>query len=421
MKYILTLVTALVLTACGGGGGGGGGGGSATVPDPAPVALTRNITPTTRYISSVLDVRFDNDAPTIDGFPFPEDLGSIKKYIDHLKSVGYNVVKLQTNTPINLTTGKIGTVVSTCITTCDHRLPKYFWDFVDYAKRSGLKVFIDAQIVDVDTDLPLSTSLHNHTPPPGMTWAEVLHNAFQYQFNMAQRAETYKVDGWYVGHFNLGLDSESYRPLWQQHTDQLRSVFKGILLYASCDQCRNVVWSMVDQIEVYINPVLSQNKVYDSAQIVGLYHSTNVVANIQNIYQTYKKPISIRTMINLGDRATGQVVNPNLLITATGDGVYGYGTLAGANHISSFEADYALQSARITAFLTLVNVDLKDVVVGAFVNSYNPWGNGAWLHNACVTGDTICRAWQAYVKLADEMYRNPTAESVIKLFTAKLN
>ena len=416
MKQLLTLGLALALTACGGGGGGGD---NSANPQVA-AALTRDITSSTRYISTILDVRFDLDSPTIDGFPFPEDLGAIKKYINHLKSVGYNVVKLQTNTPINLTTGKIGTVVSTCITSCNRRLPKYFWDFVGYAKQAGLKVFIDAQIVDIDTDLPLSTTLYNHAPPPGMTWKEVLQNAFQYQFDMARQAETYKVDGWYVGGFNLGLDEEPYRLIWQQHINQLRSVFKGILLYGSCDQCRNVVWGMVDQIEVFVDPILSQNKVYDSAQIVSLYHSSNVVSNIQRIYQTYQKPITIRTVINLGDKATGQVVNSNLLITATGDGVYGYGSVTGANHISSFEADYALQSARITAFLTLVSVDLNGIVVGSFVNSYNPWRNSAWLQQACTPGDNICAAWSAYVKLTDELYHNPTAESVIKLFTAKL-
>lgn len=416
MKHILTLGLALALTACGGGGGGNDN----SVSPQVATALTRDVTSSTRYISTILDVRFDLDSPTIDGFPFPEDLGAIKKYINHLKSVGYNVVKLQTNTPINLTTGKIGTVVSACITSCNRRLPKYFWDFVDYAKRAGLKVFIDAQIVDVDTDLPLSTMLYNHAPPSGMTWKEVLQNAFQYQFDMARQAEIYKVDGWYVGSFNLGLDEEPYRLIWQQHIDQLRSVFKGILLYGSCDQCRNVVWGMVDQIEVHVDPILSQNKVYDSTQIVSLYHSSNVVSNIQRIYQTYQKPITIRTIINLGDKATGQVVNSNLLITATGDGVYGYGSLTGSNHISSFEADYALQSARITAFLTLVSVDLNGIVVGSFVNSYNPWRNSAWLQKACTPGDNICAAWQAYVKLTDELYHNPTAESVIKLFTAKL-
>jgi len=416
MKQILTLGIALALTACGGGGGGGDN----SVSPQVATALTRDVTSSTRYISTILDVRFDLDSPTIDGFPFPEDLGAIKKYINHLKSVGYNVVKLQTNTPINLTTGKIGTVVSACITSCNRRLPKYFWDFVDYAKRAGLKVFIDAQIVDVDTDLPLSTMLYNHAPPSGMTWKEVLQNAFQYQFDMARQAEIYKVDGWYVGSFNLGLDEEPYRLIWQQHIDQLRSVFKGILLYGSCDQCRNVVWGMVDQIEVHVDPILSQNKVYDSTQIVSLYHSSNVVSNIQRIYQTYQKPITIRTIINLGDKATGQVVNSNLLITATGDGVYGYGSVTGANHISSFEADYALQSARITAFLTLVSVDLNGIVVGSFVNSYNPWRNSEWLQKACNPGDNICAAWQAYVKLTDELYHNPTAESVIKLFTAKL-
>lgn len=415
MKQILTLGLALALTACGGGGGGDN-----SVSPQVATALTRDITSSTRYISTILDVRFDLDSPTIDGFPFPEDLGAIKKYINHLKSVGYNVVKLQTNTPINLTTGKIGTVYSTCITSCNRRLPKYFWDFVGYAKQAGLKVFIDAQIVDIDTDLPLSTTLYNHAPPPGMTWKEVLQNAFQYQFDMARQAETYKVDGWYVGGFNLGLDEEPYRLIWQQHINQLRSVFNGILLYGSCDQCRNVVWGMVDQIEVFVDPILSQNKVYDSAQIVSLYHSSNVVSNIQRIYQTYQKPITIRTVINLGDKATGQVVNSNLLITATGDGVYGYGSVTGANHISSFEADYALQSARITAFLTLVSVDLNGIVVGSFVNSYNPWRNSAWLQKACTPGDNICAAWQAYVKLTDELYHNPTAESVIKLFTAKL-
>lgn len=413
IKYFWILVV-LALTACGGGGG------NSVSPQQPATALTRNITPSTRYISTILDVRFDTDSPTIDGFPFPEDFGSIKKYIDHLKSVGYNVVKLQTNTPINLTTGRIGTVVSTCITICDHRLPRYFWDFVDYAKHAGLKVFIDAQIVDVDTDLPLSTVLYNHTPPPGMTWDNVLNNAFQYQFNIAQQAETYKVDGWYVGSFNLGLDGEPYRLIWQQHINQLRSVFKGILLYGSCDQCRNVVWSMVDQVEVLVDPILSQNKVYDPAQIVSLYHSANVVANIQTIYQTYQKPISIRTMINLGDKATGQVVNSNLLITATGDGVYGHGSLVGSNYMSSFEADYTLQSARITAFLTLVSVDLNGIVVGSFVNSYNPWRNAAWLQQACTPSDNICAAWQAYVNLTDELYHNPVAESVIKRFTTGL-
>lgn len=417
MKHILALITTLVLTACGGGGG------EPTTPgaSPSSAALVRTMTSSTKYIATTLDVRFDSDAPTIDGFPFPEDLGSIKKYIDHLRSVGYNVVKLQTNTPINLTTGKIGTVVSTCITTCNHQLPRYFWDFVNYAKQSGLKVLIDAQIVDVDTDLPLSTSLYNHSPPPGMTWNDVLTSAFQYQINMARKAETYKVDGWYVGNFNLGLDSESYRSLWQGQIDQLRTVFNGILIYASCDQCRNVVWSMVDQVEVYIDPVLSQNKVYDSNQIVALYRSANVVANLQNIYQTYQKPIVVRTAINLGDKATGQIDNPNLLITATGNGVYGYGTLSGANHISKFEADYVLQSARMTAFFNLINTDLKDIVVGSSINSYNPWRNASWLQNTCNAGDSICTAWQTYVKLTDEMYHNPTAETVIKLFTAKLN
>jgi hypothetical protein len=418
MKYILALISTLVLTACGGGGGGSGP--ATTGINPAPLALVRTITPTTKYISTTLDVRFDTDAPTVDGFPFPEDLGSIKNYIDHLKSVGYNVIKLQTNTPINLTTGKIGTVISACITTCDHKLPRYFWDFVNYAKQSGLKVFIDAQIVDVDTDLPLSTSLYNHTPPPGMTWDDVLNNAFQYQIDMARQAETYKVDGWYVGNFNQGIDGESYRSLWQGHVDRLRTVFKGILIYASCGQCRNAVWSMVDQVEVYIDPVLSQNKVYDSAQIVNLYRSANVVADLQSIYQTYQKPLVVRTAINLGDRATGQIDNPNLLITASGNGVSGYGTLVGANYIPNFQADSALQSARITAFLNLVNSDLKDIVVGSSVNSYNPWRNAAWLQNTCPPGDTICQAWQAYVKFTDEMYHNPSAEAVIKLFTAKL-
>ena len=433
-KTIRMAFSALMLLLLGCGGGGGGSGASdAQGSDPAQAAFSaatqanfqyrRTLSAKSRILSTQLDMRFDTLGLAMEGIP-SEDFRVVKPFIDSIKATGFNTIVFGTNIPIDLTTGRVSFDIPSCTQSdCHHPFPKHFWWMVAYAKQIGLGVVLNPQIVDVKTDNFLSPQFFQHNIPATMTWSQVLQNAFEYQTALATEAQKYAVDGFHVGFFHFGLDTNAYLDLWKTQISQLRKVFGGYLIYSSCEFCYTPLWNLVDQIDLHISPVLSTSKVYDVDRIVALYANAigkdggtyDIKAQIAKVAATYQKPITVNSKINLGDKAVGPIHNLNRLITPSGDGVYGNGYAGGMQYISNFEVDHALQGARFEAFYRFTLASLGPAVNGLTVNEFQPWVNKQGFQNPCAPADVSCPAWQAFNQLGMELYYNEKGKAQLKI------
>jgi hypothetical protein len=283
MKHLIALALVLGLTACGGGGGGG-----STAPaakeSTFPCVTTQ---PTAgKYRAALIDVPRDHKNPTSLGIN-ATGLQHVSKVIDRAKCVGFDTVVFQSFIPIDPTTGLLTYYDPTApIGDRDRDLPPDYWQFVDYAKKQGLRVVLKMIPSDYRNDEPL----RNLVPVNA-----VLDSLNVYYKAQAQRAETYHVDAMHVGHFQTQIDGALYANQWQSIVGNVRSVFSGKLIYASCDQCsNNVVWDLVDIVSVNFNPTSTPSCSALVTQIVPLYQQA--VNSIKTLSQRYQKSIWLDEM-----------------------------------------------------------------------------------------------------------------------------
>ena len=147
-RSVIPAVLAVALTACGGGGGET----ATTTPAPSIQSASPMLGDMSRHRSAIVDLRFDQSDQTQQGYAVTS-FQAVSPMIDHIKSVGFDTVTMQTNIPIDPNTGQL-VFYDPDVTHSnrDKRLPKDFWPLVRYAKQQGLKVALDAQPVNYIND-----------------------------------------------------------------------------------------------------------------------------------------------------------------------------------------------------------------------------------------------------------------------------
>lgn len=365
MKHILALITVLILTACGGGGGG--------PEDSSPAVASAQTCATPQYLSvddhrsAIVDLRFDHPSSDVNAQgQLVNSVDAIKLFVDRIKCVGFSMVILQTNTPIDQGTGMLQ---------LSKPLPKDFWRIVDYAKSKGLKVGIVALPVNHVNDNPI-LSINNSK--------EFFRSLATYKKQLAQTAETHRVDVFYVGAWQLDLDTDQHSADWDHVIGQIRSVYTGKLTYLACPTCDNVVWGKVDYISMSYQPN-------------GI--SADIIRNISN---KYNKKITI-DVIKI---STSSVPDAGSFIwnaLQSGD------TNTINNAVNT--ADYLLQAARITAVFALGST-VRQHINGVAFGEYMPWSQATWIQNA--HPGQAGHTWKLFDSLGFSLYNNKSAEETLQ-------
>ena len=391
MKQILVLGLVLALTACGGGGGSGPS--TPAVKESTFPCVTLQSTPG-KNRAALIDIPHDHDAVTARGIQ-ATGLQHVSLFIDRAKCVGFDTVVFQTFIPIDPATGALVYYDPDNIGINRNRdLPADYWQFVDYAKQQGLRVVIKMIPSNYKDDEPL----HNGVPVNA-----VLNSLDLYYRTQAARAEAHRVDVMHVGHFSVGLDQ--YLAEWQSIVSNVRSVFSGKLIYATCDQCtNNVIWDLVDIVSINFNPSSTPLCSALVTQIVPLYQQA--VNSIQALSQRYNKPIWLDEM---NFETTG--CNYNIGSSTT------YALLmSGGLSASSATPNYGWQSNSIRAVFETVAGNLSTEVSGMTFGTYMPWIQADWAQRPSTDAG---RLYNAFDKLGYSLYNNDQAQFTFEEYLGK--
>jgi len=402
------LFTLLILGGCGGGGGGVIG----PVITPAPTVIPPVTTSSCvvkpaigsdKYRSAIVDMRFEqpNDF-TADG-KLVNSYEAVVPVINKIDCVGFDTVVFQTNIPIDIATGKLALYDSRPgAFNPDKNIPKDLWRLVEYTKNKGLKVFVKAIPVNHISDFticPACTS-SEFVLPPTFSTANFFNTLFAYETTLAREAEKYKVDGFYVGVMNLGLDTAQYGADWDRVIAQVKTVYKGKLIYEACDRCTANVWNKVDIVAIHTSNVFEQAPSEAVARLLTDTSILNLVGDVQRIANSYQKPILLDT-INIG--ATGKSTDLGAV-------------LSGAVPYTSLQPNYALQATKIAAVFELLGTKFSNRVVGLQWSEYMPWSQATWIQNP--TNETAWR-WHQVQFYGFDLLNNESAQKKLSEYFAK--
>jgi len=406
LRNTISLSTLLIL----GCGGGGGVIGPVTTPVPTvipPVTTSSCVVKpaigSDKYRSAILDMRFEqpNDF-TADG-KLVNSYEAVVPVLNKIDCVGFDTVVFQTNIPIDVDTGKLELYDSRSgAFNPNKNIPKDFWRLVDYAKNKGLKVFVKAIPVNHTNDVvicPGCTS-SEFVLPSTFSTANFFNALFAYETTLAREAEKYKVDGFYVGVMNLGLDTAQYDADWDRVIAQVKTVYKGKLIYEACDRCTANVWRKVDIVAIHTSNVF---EMAPSETVAGLLTDTsilNLVGDVQRIATLYQKPILLDT-INIG--TTGKSTDLGAVIS-------------GGLPYTSLQPNYALQAIKISSVFELLGTKLSNRVVGLQWSEYMPWSQATWIQNP--TNDTAWR-WHQVQFYGFDLLNNESAQKKLAEYFSK--
>jgi hypothetical protein len=382
MRFAISTVSLfLFLTGCGGGGDSGGGSATAlatSAPDSIVVAtpvVTPVVTPpkltncvvkpvldADKYRSAIMDMRFEQGDRTADG-KLVNGYDAVIRVIDKIDCVGFNTIVFQTNIPIDVTTGHLELYDSTPVAfNRDKNVPKDFWRLVKYSKDRGLRVFIKAIPVNHHTDVNICPGCHGSAfvLPATFSTTNFFNALVSYHRVLATEAEKYKVDGFYIGTMNLGLDTTTYLSNWDNVIAQIKTVYTGKLIYEACDRCTTQVWDRVDLVAVHVGTQVAKSTGTTLASVINDTVVFNLIIDIQRIATRYQKPILIDT-IHIG--ATGKDIDPSVV------------------PYSNQPTDYALQRTKIAAVFELLASKFNSRVTGLQWSEYMPFGQAEWIQN----------------------------------------
>jgi len=406
MKKLL-LCIAFVLTGCGGGGGG-------TTPEPAkpvsPAYLTPATIPDSKMRLTRIDYRYDTPTHERDvNGNQTTSFASLKPMIDQIKSVGFNGVIIQLQTPVSATTGAISYVDQYGM---DKHLPKDLSKVIAYAKEQKLKVWLSLQIVDVNTDLRLIPDFTLYTE------RTLFDNIKAFQKAIAIDAEKSKLDGIFISEGSCELHPREHLPYWVDLISEVRSVFTGKISYISYCGFDIPIWEHVDYIGMYSNEALSLNPVTDLKSIVDLYLKTangrNLVELFTNLSVKYNKKIllvSTPLAVDVGVGADPPTFWDMMTTNAWGNSTY--------TNLTKY-VNYEMQQLKIKAFFEIIGRDMLNVVDGLVVDGYGPWlnnvefskpTNAVYLYYCCASNLTFNQDAQ---KVINSYFSQPWGYHTVK-------
>jgi len=398
----ISLSTLLILGGCGGGGGV-----SSTPPVTPPVTAASCVVKpaigSDKYRSAIVDMRFEqpNDF-TADG-KLVNSYEAVASVINKIDCVGFDTVVFQTNIPIDIATGKLELYDSRPgAFNPDKNIPKDFWRLVEYAKNKGLKVFVKAITVNHTNDVAIcpGCTSSEFVLPSTFSTANFFNAIFAYETTLARESEKYKVDGFYVGVMNLGFDTAQYNTDWDRVIAQVKTVYKGKLIYEACNRCTTNVWNKVDIVAIHTSNVFEQASSETIAGLLTEASILNLVGDVQRIATLYQKPILLDT-INIG--ATGKSTDLG-------------GVLSGAVPYTSLQPNYVLQATKIAAVFELLGTKFSNRVVGLQWSEYMPWSQATWIQNP---KNDIAWRWHQVQFYGFDLLNNESAQKKLSEYFAK--
>jgi hypothetical protein len=406
MRFIIsTIGLVLVLASCSGCGGGGG--------DTTPVAVVQSATASScvvkpaigsdKYRSAIMDMRFEQYTDfTADG-KLVASYDAVSRVIDKIDCVGFNTIVFQTNIPIDVKTGHLELYDSSSVAyNRDKNIPKDFWRLVKYSKDRGLRVFIKAIPVNHITDSTIcpSCTSSEFALPPTFSTANFFNTLVSYQRILATEAEKYKVDGFYIGTMNLGLDTTPYMANWDNVIAQIKTVYTGKLIYESCDRCTTPVWNRVDLVAVHVGAQVTKSSATTVASLINDTQIFNLIVDIQRIATLYQKPILLDTIM-IG--ATGK--NDDLGSITSGQTLY-----------TSLQPNYELQAVKIATVFELLGSKFSKQVIGVQWSEYMPWSQAHWIQKPTNTNSW---AWHHAQFYGIDLLNNESAQKKLSEYFAK--
>lgn len=390
MKHLITLALVIGLSACGGGGSGS----SAPVAKESTFPCVTLQSAPGKYRAALIDVPHDHTGITAQGIT-ATGLQHVSRVIDRAKCVGFDTVVFQSFIPIDPATGLLTYYDPAGGTDANRDLPADYWQFVDYAKKQGLRVVLKMVPSNYKDDEPL----RNIVPVTA-----VLDSLNSYYKAMAARAETYHVDAMHVGHFSSQIDGSTYAGQWQSIVGNVRSVFSGKLIYASCSNCtNNVIWNLVDIVSVNFYPSSTPACSALVTQIVPAYQTA--VNSVKTLSQLYKKPIWL-------DEMDFETVGCNYYSGANTT----YTLLMSGGLSTTMTPNYAWQSNSIRAVFETVAGNLNNEVSGMTFGTYMPWIQADWIQHP--TTD-VGKLFNAFDKLGYSLYNNDQAQFTFEEYLGK--
>jgi hypothetical protein len=407
MRFTISTVSlVLFLTGCGGGAGGDNATAvttSAPITSPsanavvAPRSSSCVVKPALdagKYRSAIMDMRFEqpNDF-TADG-KLVASYDAVTRVIDKIDCVGFDTIVFQTNIPIDVKTGNLELYDSSPVAyNRDKNVPRDFWRLVKYSKDRGLRVFIKAVPVNHITDSIICPGCTSsiYILPATFSTTNFFNTLVSYQRVLGTEAEKYKVDGFYIGTMNLGLDTTTYLASWDNVIAQIKTVYTGKLIYESCDRCTTPVWDRVDLVAVHVGTQVTKSSATTVASIINDTVVFNLIVDIQRIATLYRKPILLDTVT----------------IGATGN-EYHYGSITnGQTPYTSLQPNYALQAVKIATVFELIGSRLSKQVVGVQWSEYMPWSQAHWIQTP---QNSTALAWHYVQFYGIDLLNNESAQ-----------
>lgn len=356
-----------------------------------------------KYRSAVMDMRFDQGNDTnLQGY-LVNSVKAVAPIIDKIDCVGFDTLIFQTNIPLDPVTGDL--VMYDPDPTHynrDKHLPADFWPLVKYAKSKGLRVFVKAIPVRYDNDTNLCPACFNNSVTPAFA-DKFFASLTQYETFLATQAQAYNVDGFYVGVLNIGLDNDQYSTNWSRLITQIRSVFTGKLIYLSCYQCTNTVWSKVDLVGLMTTDVISSTNATSLPQLLNAPTVNELVNFVKTNFAQYQKPIMLD---EISINATGNSMDVwNLLqnnLTAAG------------SQFNGARPNYPLQGIEISAMFELAAGPLSNNVSALAFREYMPWVESSWIQNPQTNPYGI--SYSVWEKLGISLYHNDAAQAKLSQY-----
>jgi hypothetical protein len=352
------------------------------------------------YRSAVLDMRFDQPDFNNQGM-LVNSYNAVTLYIDKINCVGFDTVVFQTNTPIDTATGALMLYDPDVLSSNrDKSIPKDFWPLVDYAKNKGLTVLIKlipVNYITDDTICPVCKKL------PATFNVDTFFNAMaSYEKQIAQQAQLHKVDGFYIGAYQTGLDATEYTTQWDKIISQVQSVYSGKLIYESCYQCSTFLWSKVDIVALGMHDIVLGTSSNSLTQLINHQIVTEFVSYVQKNSAQYAKPIIIDSV--------------TINASATKDDLFAM-TQSGQT-ISHIKVNYPQQAMALSVAFELTGTKLNNIVTGVSFREYMPWGDALWIQRPNLTrqGDVN---FNLVMALGIDLYHNEPAQTKLSEYLQK--